>query len=138
MANNVLLGVIAAAVLVMAVLQVYVVVVAARAAQRFGAMATRLEQDIRPILANVQSVTKDAARATALAAAQVERVDRVTADLAARLEQILTIVQTALLGATSGGAWLSALKMAIAAFRNLRRSSRWPHNVDDEDALFIG
>jgi hypothetical protein len=136
--NNLFLGIIAASVLVMAVLQVYVLIVAARAAERFGALAATIERDIRPIMANVQAVTSDAARATALAVAQVERVDRVTADLTARLEQILTVVQTALVGATGGGAWMSGLKMAIAAFRSFRKPTRRSRHVEDEDALFIG
>ncbi len=136
--NNLFLGIIAASVLVMAVLQVYVLIVAARAAERFGALATTIERDIRPIMANVQAVTRDAARATSLAVAQVERVDRVTADLTARLEQILTVVQTALVGATGGRAWLSGIKMASAAFRSFRKPTRRSRHVEDEDALFIG
>ena len=45
---------------------------------------------------------------------------------------------TALVGATGGGAWMSGLKMAIAAFRSFRKPTRRSRHVEDEDALFIG
>lgn len=136
--SDVFLGIIAVAVLVMAAVQVAVVVMAARAAQRVSVLTTKLEQDIRPLLANLQSMTSDAAKATALAAAQVERADKVFTDMTGRLEQTLSTVQAALLGATRGGVWLSGLKAALAAFRDLRGPARRPSNVDEEDALFIG
>lgn len=136
--SEVFLGVIASAVLVMAVIQVAVIVMAARAARHVTRLATQLEQDIRPLIANLQSVTTDAARATAIAAAQVERADRLFTEMSARMEQTLGTVQDALTMATRGGAWLAGLKAAIAAFRDLRSPARRPSSVDEEDALFIG
>ena len=67
--NDVLLVVIALSVLTMAVIQVAAVVFAARTARRVGQLAERLEHDIRPIVANLQSITADAARTTAMASA---------------------------------------------------------------------
>lgn len=137
--SEVFLGVIAVAVLVMAVIQVAFVVIAARAAQRVSRLTTQLEQDIRPLVANLQAITTEAARATAIAAAQVERADRLFTDMSTRLDQTLTTVQDALLGATRGGAWLAGLKAAFAALRDLRSPSRRRSStVEEEDALFIG
>jgi hypothetical protein len=64
--SEVFLGVIAVAVLVMAAIQVAAVVVALRFARRVDRFADRVEQDIRPIVASLQALTADAARATSL------------------------------------------------------------------------
>lgn len=64
--SDVFLGVIAAAVLVMAAIQVAAVVVAARLAHRLDRFADRLEQEIRPVVASLQALTEDAARATSV------------------------------------------------------------------------
>jgi hypothetical protein len=138
--SDVFLGVIAAAVLVMAVVQVAVVVMAARAAKSINRLTTQLEQDIRPLLVNLQAMTSEAARATAIAAAQVERVDRLFTDMSARLDQTLNSVQHAVVGATRGGAWMAGIKAAFSALRDLRSAPRRrrPASVEEEDALFIG
>ena len=62
--TDVFLGVIAFAVLIMAVIQVVAVVVALRMARRLDRFADSLEQDIRPVVASLQALTADAARAT--------------------------------------------------------------------------
>ena len=134
------LGIIAVAVLVMAAIQVAAVVLAARTARRVDRLADRLEQDLRPIVSNLQTVTSEAARASALAVAQLERADRLFTDLGARVEQILVAVQDTLIApAREGFAWLAGLKAALSAFRELRESA--PASapaVDEDDALFIG
>jgi hypothetical protein len=113
--TNVFLGVIAAAVLVMAGIQVGAIVLAARAARRIDDLAQRIERDIQPVVANLNALTGEAARATALATAQVERVDRLFSDLAAALK-----------------GWLSA-------FRDLKTPAAGRQaGVEDDDALFIG
>src|SRR5690606_36023184 len=68
--NDVLLGVIAIAVLTMAIVQVAAIVFALRAARRVGEAVDRLERRVEPIVANLQALTADASRATTLAAAQ--------------------------------------------------------------------
>lgn len=62
--TDLFLGIIAVAVLVMAAIQVAAVVVAVRLARRVDRFADRVEQDIRPIVASLQALTADAARAT--------------------------------------------------------------------------
>ena len=136
--NNVLLGIIAISVLTMAIIQVAAIVFAARAAKRLGDVASRLEQDFRPIVANLQSVTADAARTTALAAATVERADRFVQDATHRVEQTLAALPSLIESARDGFNVLSGFKAILGAFRELRATSRRPAAVEEEDALFIG
>jgi hypothetical protein len=137
--NELFLGIIAVSVLVMAGVQVAVVVLALRATERLSRLTSQLERDIRPVVANLQTISADAARATAVAAAQVERADKLFADLATRLDQSVAAIQNSVLGATRGSAaWLAGLKAALAALRDLRQSRTRPSTVEEEDALFIG
>jgi hypothetical protein len=138
--NDLLLGVIAGAVVLMAIIQVAALVVAAKAARRVDRLAERFEQDIRPVVASLQALTADAARATAVAAAQVDRADRLFGELAERVEQTMTVVQETLIApAREGFAWLAGLKAVLGAFRDLRNPTRpRPGRVEGEDALFIG
>jgi len=137
--NNVLLGIIAVSVLTMAIIQVAAILFAARAARRLGDLAERLEHDIRPIVTNLQSVSADAARTTALAAATVERADRLIQDAAHRVEQTLSALPSLIDAARDGFNVLGGLRAMISAFRELRATSRRrPATVEEEDALFIG
>ena len=56
--TDVFLGVIAVSVLAMAIGQVAAVIVAARAVRRVGDRLGRLEETIRPIVANVQRIIR--------------------------------------------------------------------------------
>ena len=134
------LGIIALAVLVMAAIQVAVIVLAAKTARRVDRLADRLEQDLRPIVTNLQTMTSEAARASTLAVAQLERADRLFTDLGNRAEQILVSVQDTLIApAREGFAWLTGLKAALSAFRELRENApAAASSVDEDDALFIG
>ena len=134
------LAVIATATAVMAAVQVGLVVVVLRLARRVDALTTRLEQEVRPILANLQSMSSEAARATALAATQVERVDRVMIDLARRVDETASLIQQVVVTpAREGRAVLSAVVAALTAFRGIRQATR-PSTMrpDEEDPLFIG
>jgi hypothetical protein len=138
--SDVFLGIIAVSVLMMAVVQVAVVVLALRASERITKLTSQFEQEIRPVVANLQTITSDAARATAVAATQVERADKLFNDVAIRLDQTLAAVHNSVLGATrGGGAWLAGLKAALAVLRDLRQAPRTRSaGVEEEDALFIG
>jgi predicted PurR-regulated permease PerM len=137
--TNVWLGIIAVAVLVMAVIQVAAIVFAMSAARRIGQIADRLERNLNPVVSNLQTITSEAARMTTLAAAQVERADRMFADLTRRAEQVMAAVPTLLGPAGKGFAFLNGIKAALAAIHELRRSSRrGAAHPDEEDALFIG
>lgn len=137
--TNLFLGIIAVAVLIMAVIQVAAVVFAMSAARRIGQVADRLERDLRPVVSNLQAITSEAARATSLAAAQMERADRMFADFSRRAEQVMAAIPSLLGPAGKGFAFLNGIKAALAAIQELRRSSRrGAAHPDEEDALFIG
>lgn len=137
------LGVIAFAVLLMAVIQVAAIVAGLRLARRVDQLATQLEQDIKPLLANLTAVTTEAARAAALAAKQVERFDQVFVELTARVDQTLAAAQSFVIGpARQGMAIFAGVSALIDSFRGLREASRRRQAsrpvVDEEESLFIG
>jgi hypothetical protein len=108
--SDVFLGVIAAAVVVMAAVQVAAVVFAARVARRLDRIVDRLEHEIQPVLLSLQSAAADAARATAAAAAQIDRA----------------------------AAWLEGLKAILSRFGSAKSPEARPKGVDEDEALFIG
>ncbi len=137
--TNLFLGIIAVAVLVMAGIQVAAIVFAMSAARRIGRVADRIEADLRPVVQNLQMLTSEAARAATLAAAQVERADRMFSDLSRRVEQVMSAVPSLLGPAGTAMSFLNGLKAVLAAIQALRRASRrGAAHGDEEDALFIG
>jgi hypothetical protein len=134
------LGLIALSTVLMAAIQVGAIVFAARLGRRVERLTARVEQDIQPLIANLGSVSANAVRVSALAVAQVERADRLFADLTERLDQSLAVVQAAALAPVrEGRAIMTGVRAAVAAFRELRREARArAGRADDEDALFIG
>jgi hypothetical protein len=135
----VFLGVIAAATLATAIIQIAVIVAAGRLARRVERLADELEREVKPLFGHLNAIGRDAARAAALATQQVERADRVFADIAVRIEQGLNSVQAALgKPASEGRALLSAFKATIQALRDVRRGGRARQGrSEDEEALFI-
>jgi hypothetical protein len=137
--TNVFLGIIAGAVLVMAVIQIVAIVFAMSAARRIGEVADRLERDLRPAINNLNAITADAARASSLAAIQLERADRLFEALGRRGEQVLASIPGVLGSAGKGFAVFGGLKAIFAAIQELRRASRrGAARADEEDPLFIG
>ena len=135
--SEVCLGVIAAATLAMAVVQVGVIVAAGRLARRVDRLADQFELELKPLFTNVNAIGRDASRAVALAAAQVERADQLFADLAAKVEQTATMIQSNIVApAREGRALMAALRATLAALRGARTRARQGRG-DDEDALFI-
>ena len=137
--TDVFLGVIAVATLVMAVVQVGVIIAAARLAGRVEQLADEVQRELKPIAAHLNAIGRDAARAASLAAGQVERADKLFADIAVRVEQTLNSVQSSLgAPAREGRALMSAFRAAIHALRELRPNGRSRQGRgDDENALFI-
>jgi len=139
--SGVFLGVIAGAVLVMALIQVGAIIAAARLAQRVNQLAQQVERDMAPLVANLHTIGAEAARASALATAQVERADRLFADVTAKVEETTSVVQQAILGpAREGLAVMAGLRAALASLRDPRQASagRRPARSDEDDPLFIG
>ena len=114
-----LLGVIAAATVVIAVLQVGFLAYWIRLARRIDRVVEVVERDIRPTLGRVDAISADAARAAALAVAQVERVDKVVARLAVEAEGAMTSARDSVVEPVrQGGAFLVGLRAALLTFRN--------------------
>ena len=136
----VFLGVIACAVLVMAVLQVGMVVYGARLARRVTQLTDRVEREVTPVFASLQTVVADGARATALAAAQMERADQLFADVSQRIQDTTVVLQESVVApAREGAAVVAGVRAAIAALRDVRSGPRRrTRNADEEDPLFIG
>jgi hypothetical protein len=134
------LGIIAAATLVMAVLQVGAVVFALRIAKRVERLADELHGEVRPLIASAQAVAQDAQRAARLAAAQAERVDALISDLSRRVDQTAGVLQDALIRpAREGLAIVAGLKAGLELLRGGRGHASSPsQRIEEEDALFIG
>ena len=136
--NNVYLGIIAVATLAIAIAQIGVMVVAGMLVRRISRLTDRVEHEIRPLFGHVNAIGRDAARTTALAAAQMERADHMIGDLVVRLDQTLNTLQAAAsIPAREGRAIMSALRAAVQAVRDMRRSGRRRGRSEEEDALFI-
>ena len=137
--TDVFLGIIAVAVAIMAIIQVAAIVFAMSAARRIGQVADRIEQDLRPLMSNLQAISSEAAKAASLAALQMERADRMFADFSRRAEQMMATIPSLLGPAGKGFAFLNGLKAVLAAIQDFRRSSRrGAAHPEEEDALFIG
>jgi hypothetical protein len=133
--GEVFLGVIAAATLAMAVVLVGAVIAAGRLARQLGRLGDDLEAQLRPIFDNLNAIGREASRAAALTSAQVDRVDRLFADVADRVDESVQSAFAALSGpAREGRALLSALAAFTRAMRDVKGRGR---TADDEDALFI-
>jgi len=131
------LGIIAVATLGTAVMQIGLVLYAGRLARRAAQFLDEVERELKPLFASAAAIGRDAARTASLAAAQVDRVDRVCDDLATRIDQTLTVMQqTVIAPAREGMALVVGVRAAIAAFRGLRDSAEGKR-AEDEDALFI-
>ena len=151
--SQIFLGTIAAATLIMALIQVGAVVVAAKVARqtqdalaRATALMTSAQQtltsvreEIRPMIAKATAVVDEASKTAALATAQAQKVDRLVSDLAKRVDETSVVVQRAVvMPAREGLAIVAGFKAALAVLRRGgdwgRRSSR----SEEEDPLFIG
>jgi hypothetical protein len=136
--DSIFLGTIAAATLLMALLQAGAVIAGARALKRIEQLAEDVQRDVRPLIARASEIADDARRAAALGAQQVERVDRMMADLTQRLSETAELLQqTVARPIREGSAVIAGLKAGLAAIRGLRGAGR-SGRLEDEDALFIG
>ena len=134
------LGAIALATTIMAVVQLGVILYAARLARRIDRLADRVERDVEPLITRLNEMSSDAARVTSLAVAQVERADRLFADVATRADHLLSAAQQAVIGPVrEGRALMDGLRAGLAALRRLGHRGQPAARVsDDEEALFIG
>ena len=138
--TEVFLGVIAVAVAVMATIQVAAIVGAAKAAKRVSQLVGDLERDVRPIVTNLQTLSADAARATALAAGQVDKADQLLNTLSKRVDETVTSIQNSLVQpARDGMAIVHGLRAAMSAFRDSGGAAQRRRSAaGDDEELFIG
>jgi hypothetical protein len=135
--TDLFLGIIAFATLASAIVRVGVIVAAGLLVRRVNRMVGQFEQELKPLLAQVNAIARDASRAASLAVAQVERIDRMLADVSQKIEQTLATVQaTIVTPAREGLALLSAFRAVMAALRERRGRGR-ERAGEEEDALFI-
>ena len=136
--TDVFLGIIAVATLATAIVQIGVLVAAGLLTRRVGRLVDRVERELSPLFVSVNAIAQDAARAASLATAQVERVDKLFADAALKLDDTVKAVQAAVSApAREGAALLSGLRAAVNALRTGASRSSRGRSADDEDALFI-
>ena len=131
------LGIIAVATLATAIVQVGVLVAAGLLARRLQRAVETTERELKPLLEHLNAIGRDASRAASLATAQVERADRLFADLAMRIEQILALIQSVVTGPVREGAAVMSALRAILSFLRDTRGGRRTSRSEDEDALFV-
>lgn len=137
------LGIIAFAVLIMALIQVGAIFAGVRLAKRVDQLATQIDHDIKPLLANLTALSSEASRAAALAAKQAERFDKIFGEMVQRVDTTLLAAQEFVTGpARQGMAIMAGVKAVIDAFQGMREVSRRRAAarpvVEDEESLFIG
>lgn len=151
--SELFLGVIAAATLVMALIQVGAIVVAlklAKQAQEAVAKAqttlasaqqtmASVREEIRPLIARATTIADEASQSAALATAQARKIDLLVTDLAKRVDETSAVVQQAIVTpAREGLAIVAALRAGLAALRAPTDWRRRPSRSEEEDPLFIG
>lgn len=152
--SGLFLGIIAAATLIMALIQIGAIVAALRIARQAQETLASVQRDIKPLLtkanemaadakplfARANEMAEEASRTVALATAQAQKVDRLVTDLTRRVDETSAIVQQAVvLPAREGIAIVSAVKAALGALRGFNEfRGRTGRPSDDEDPLFIG
>ena len=137
--NDIFLGVIAVATLVMALIQVGAIVFAARLAAQVQQLAASVQQDIRPLIARANAIAEEASRTAVLATAQAQKIDKLMTQVTRRVDESAAVIQQAIVTpAREGLALLAGLKAGLAALRALRDFRGRPAGAEDEDALFIG
>jgi hypothetical protein len=137
------LGIIAFAVLIMALIQVGAIFAGMRLAKRVDQLATQIDQEIKPLIANLTAMSAEAARAATLAAKQAERFDRIFAEMAQRVDETLLAAQEFVTGpARQGMAIMAGVKAVIDSFKGFREATRRRAAarpaVEEEESLFIG
>jgi hypothetical protein len=137
------LGIIAFAVMIMALIQVAAIFAGIRLARRVDQIATQIDSEIKPLIANLTAMSSEAARAAAIAAKQAERLDKVFGELVQRVDATLAAAQEFVTGpARQGMAIMAGVRAVVDSFRTLREASRRRTaarpTIDEEESLFIG
>ena len=137
---TIFLAVIAAATLVMALIQVGAIIALIRAAKQAQQALASVQQEVKPLLARANAIAEEASRTAVLATAQAEKVDRLVSDLSVRVNETASILQEAIVTpAREGLAIVAAIRAGVGALRGLRDADpRTRRASEEEDPLFIG
>lgn len=136
--STIFLGLIAAGVAVMAVMQLAAVVFLARYAKRLMSITEDLQREITPLVGRVNAIAEEAHRAAMLASKQVERVDVLVGDVTRRVQETGDAIHSLVTRPMrQGGAVFTGLRAALAALLTSRPDRRVERD-EDEDALFVG
>lgn len=136
---GVFLAVMALSLAIMAAIQIGLIVIGIKVAKQVTAATSQLHQEIRPLIDKANAIADDAARATTLATIQVERVDKLMATTATRLDSTLNIIQNVASGPVGqGAAAVSAFKAVMGVVHDWRLRRRRAAHHDEDDALFVG
>jgi hypothetical protein len=135
----VFLGVIAVSTLFTAIVQIVLLLAAAKLVRRLSGLVDSVEAQLRPLLAQLDQIGRDASKTTSLAVAQVERVDALFGDFVVRVEDTVDAVQGAMaVPMREGSALLAGFRAVFGTLKDSAgRSRSRSRRVDDEDALFI-
>jgi hypothetical protein len=140
-ASTVFLGVIAAATVTVAVVQIGLFLAALRLTRRVEALSAQVERELGPLAVKLGQVAGNLQQASALATVQIERLDRLFAGASKRADDTMSLVHGAVVGPIREGlAVVAAVRGVVGAIRAFRRRSpgRATPKFDDEDPLFIG
>ena len=133
----VFLGIMAVALVVMAVMQIVTSLALLRASRQISDSVRDMQRDLRPLIDKATRMTDDAARLTAMALAQAERLDQVVTSLAARVEETVATVQDSIVKPMrQGGTAVAAFQAVLAAVREWK--ARSAASREDEGPLFVG
>jgi uncharacterized protein YoxC len=137
----VFLGIMAFALVVMALAQLAVAVALAKSARHVLGAVDELKREVRPLMAKVNRVADDANRVSALAVVQAERIDALIQQTSSRMDETFGILHSAVIEPVrQGTALLAAVRAGIAAIREWQSAQRRSSAAgrDDEDPLFVG
>src|SRR5471030_1634416 len=108
----------AGAMVVMTVIQVTVLILLARAGLQAMEAAQQAQRDLQPLIEKAHRISDDAARASALAVRQMERVDAMIATTALRVEGIFDVVESSIAEPLrQGTAVVAGVRAAIGLVR---------------------
>lgn len=131
------LGVMAGALVLMAVAQAAVAIALARSVKHVVTAIDDLKRDVQPLMVKANRIADDAGRVSALAVVQAERIDALIQQTTARVDETFGVLQTAVIEPIrQGTAILSAIRAGVAAVRAWQ--GRSTTSRDDEDPLFVG
>jgi hypothetical protein len=111
--SDVYLGVIAAATLLMALVQISVLVAGIIAVKRMHKVLVRVEDSVRPLLAHVDDLVVDATESIAAVRVQLDRVERQTLQVLTRTDDAVQRVQKYLVAPAREGIALVAGARAL-------------------------